>query len=152
MSADLSFFSLIAGASVVVQLVMLLLLTVSVLSWAMIFRKRSALHQARTDADRFEERFWSGGDLYSLYNQISPRSENLRGLANIFVAGFQEFTRLEPGRARGQGLGLSIVHRILDAYDCYLDVDSHLGDGTTFILRLHQTTSPKRDARRPSSA
>jgi biopolymer transport protein TolQ len=73
---------------------MLLLLTVSVLSWAMIFRKRSALHQARTDADRFEERFWSGGDLYSLYNQISPRSENLRGLANIFVAGFQEFTRL----------------------------------------------------------
>ena len=94
MSADLSFFSLIEGASVVVQLVMLLLLTVSVLSWAMIFRKRSALHQARTDADRFEERFWSGGDLYSLYNQISPRSENLRGLANIFVAGFQEFTRL----------------------------------------------------------
>ncbi|UCE76786.1 MAG: protein TolQ [Gammaproteobacteria bacterium] len=94
MSADLSFFSLIAGASVVVQLVMLLLLTVSVLSWAMIFRKRSALHDARTDADRFEERFWSGGDLYSLYNQISPRSENLRGLANIFVAGFQEFTRL----------------------------------------------------------
>jgi len=94
MSADLSFFSLIAGASVVVQLVMLLLLTVSVLSWAMIFRKRSALHDARADADRFEERFWSGGDLYSLYNQISPRSENLRGLANIFVAGFQEFTRL----------------------------------------------------------
>ncbi len=94
MSADLSFFSLIAGASVVVQLVMLLLLTVSVLSWAMIFRKRSALHEARADADRFEERFWSGGDLYSLYNQISPRSENLRGLANIFVAGFQEFTRL----------------------------------------------------------
>jgi biopolymer transport protein TolQ len=94
MSADLSFFSLIAGASVVVQLVMLLLLTVSVLSWAMIFRKRSALHDARTDTDRFEERFWSGGDLYSLYNQISPRSENLRGLANIFVAGFQEFTRL----------------------------------------------------------
>jgi biopolymer transport protein TolQ len=94
MSADLSFFSLITGASVVVQLVMLLLLTVSVLSWAMIFRKRSALHEARSDADRFEERFWSGGDLYSLYNQISPRSENLRGLANIFVAGFQEFTRL----------------------------------------------------------
>ena len=56
MSADLSFFSLIAGASVVVQLVMLLLLTVSVLSWAMIFRKRSALHEARADADRFEER------------------------------------------------------------------------------------------------
>jgi biopolymer transport protein TolQ len=94
MSADLSFFHLIAGASPVVQLVMLLLLTVSVLSWAMIFRKRNALSGARADADRFEERFWSGGDLYTLYNQVSPRSDSLRGLANIFVAGFQEFIRL----------------------------------------------------------
>jgi biopolymer transport protein TolQ len=94
MSADLSFFGLITGASPVVQLVMLLLLTVSVLSWAMIFRKRSALSGARVDANRFEERFWSGGDLYTLYNQVSPRSESLRGLANIFVAGFQEFIRL----------------------------------------------------------
>ncbi len=94
MSADLSFFGLIAGASPVVQLVMLLLLTVSVLSWAMIFRKRSALSEARSGADKFEERFWSGGDLYTLYNQVSPRSDHLRGLANIFVAGFQEFTRL----------------------------------------------------------
>ena len=47
MSADLSFFSLITGASPVVQLVMLLLLVVSVLSWTMIFRKRSSLAGAQ---------------------------------------------------------------------------------------------------------
>jgi biopolymer transport protein TolQ len=94
MGADLSFFGLIAGASPVVQLVMLLLLTVSVLSWTMIFRKRRALSAARGDADRFEQRFWSGGDLYTLYNQVSPRADNLRGLSSIFVAGFQEFIRL----------------------------------------------------------
>ncbi len=93
MSADLSFFSLIAGASVVVQLVMLLLLSVSVMSWTMIFRKRSALIDARLDADRFEEHFWSGGDLASLFHKVSAQNE-VRGLANIFVAGFKEFTRL----------------------------------------------------------
>ena len=93
MSADLSFFSLIAGASVVVQLVMLLLLSVSVMSWTMIFRKRSALIEARIDADRFEEQFWSGGDLAALYHKVCTHDE-LRGLANIFVAGFKEFTRL----------------------------------------------------------
>ena len=98
MSADLSFFSLISGASVVVQLVMLLLLSVSVLSWTMIFRKRSALIEARVSADRFEDSFWSGGDLAMLYHKVAKRGDELRGLANIFVAGFKEFTRL---RKRG---------------------------------------------------
>lgn len=94
MSADLSFFSLITGASVVVQLVMLLLLSVSVMSWTMIFRKRSTLIEARLDADRFEDSFWSGGDLATLYHKVAGRGDELRGLANIFVAGFKEFTRL----------------------------------------------------------
>lgn len=94
MQADMSFIGLIAGASVVVQLVMLLLLSVSVMSWTMIFRKRSALIEAHEDAGQFEDRFWSGGDLASLYHEVSPREGELRGLANIFVSGFKEFTRL----------------------------------------------------------
>ncbi|HHJ13218.1 MAG TPA: protein TolQ [Gammaproteobacteria bacterium] len=94
MSADLSFFSLVGGASLVVQLVMLLLLSVSVISWAMIFRKRSMLNQARAEADAFEEHFWSGGDLATLYHQFSGRKDALRGMPSIFVAGFKEFTRL----------------------------------------------------------
>ena len=94
MQADLSFFSLITGASIVVQLVMLLLLCVSVMSWTMIFRKRGALIEARSDAEQFEDRFWSGGDLATLYQQLSPRANELTGLANIFVSGFKEFTRL----------------------------------------------------------
>ncbi len=94
MQADLSFFSLVAGASVVVQLVMLLLLCVSIMSWTMIFRKRGALITARSDAEQFEDRFWSGGELATLYQQLSPRANELNGLSNIFVSGFKEFTRL----------------------------------------------------------
>jgi biopolymer transport protein TolQ len=93
-SADLSFFSLITGASVVVQLVMLLLLSVSVMSWTMIFRKRTALIEEQADADGLEDSFWSGGDLATLYHKVATRGDELRGLANIFVAGFKEFTRL----------------------------------------------------------
>lgn len=106
MHADLSFFSLISGASIVVQLVMLLLLSVSVLSWTMIFRKRGALHEARVSAEKFEDRFWSGGDLATLYQQLAPRAEELTGLANIFVSGFTEFTRL---RRRGGGDPMAMV-------------------------------------------
>ena len=51
MSADMSFFHLIAGASFVVQLVMLLLLVVSMVSWTMIFRRRMALKEAQAAAE-----------------------------------------------------------------------------------------------------
>ncbi len=94
MSTDLSFLHLVSGASPVVQLVMLLLLVVSMMSWTMIFLKRSRLNRARSSADKFEDRFWSGGDLGELYHKVSPRGDKASGLAHIFVAGFKEFTRL----------------------------------------------------------
>ena len=99
MSSDMSFFHLILGASVVVQLVMLLLLVVSMVSWTMIFRRRSVLQDARIAADKFENRFWSGGDLASLFREVSAQSEHAIGMAGIFQSGFNEFARLrkQPG-------------------------------------------------------
>ena len=99
MSTDMSFFHLIIGASAVVQLVMLLLLVVSMVSWTMIFRRRSVLQEARIAADEFEDRFWSGGDLAALFREVSAQSENAIGMAGIFQSGFNEFARLrkQPG-------------------------------------------------------
>jgi biopolymer transport protein TolQ len=78
----------------VVKLVMLLLLAVSVASWTMIFRRRSALLAARKAADDFEDRFWAGGDLAKLYREVSTKPEEAIGMAGIFQAGFSEFARL----------------------------------------------------------
>jgi biopolymer transport protein TolQ len=95
----MSFFHLITGASVVVQLVMLLLLGVSMVSWTMIFRRRSVLKEARLAADEFEDRFWSGGDLATLFRDVTAQSEHAIGMAGIFQSGFNEFARLrkQPG-------------------------------------------------------
>ena len=71
MSVDLSLIGLVLGASIVVQLVMLILLAASVVSWALIFRKRGAVTRARREAADFENRFWSGTDLVSMYNSIN---------------------------------------------------------------------------------
>ncbi len=94
MAADMSFFHLISGASLVVQLVMVLLLVVSMVSWTMIFRRRSVLKEARLAADEFEDRFWSGGDLATLYRDVTAQSEHAIGMAGIFQSGFSEFARL----------------------------------------------------------
>ncbi len=105
MSNELHVWELITQASLVVQAVMALLLAASVASWMVIFRKRALLNGAEKAADRFEERFWSGTDLTSLYNQVTHNQEEERGMVRLFTAGFAEFTRLrEQGRVSAERL------------------------------------------------
>ena len=93
MNGDLSILRLIVQASPVVQLVMLLLLAASLMSWSIIFRKRMMVRRARSDADRFENSFWSGGDLSTLYRSIEARG-GATGMESIFEFGFREFARM----------------------------------------------------------
>ena len=92
MIGDHSALDLILQASLIVQFVMALLVGASVVSWAIIFRKRTLLNTERLAADRFEEQFWSGGDLAALYKSLEAGSPS--GMAGVFVAGFREFSRL----------------------------------------------------------
>jgi biopolymer transport protein TolQ len=92
MIGDHSALDLILQASLIVQFVMALLVGASVVSWAIIFRKRQLLVAERQGADRFEEQFWSGGDLAGLYKSLESGSPT--GMAGVFVAGFREFSRL----------------------------------------------------------
>ena len=105
MATDMSIVSLITNASVLVQLVLLLLLVVSVMAWTIIFSKSKALKQAREDMTSFEDRFWSGGDLARLYDQANSNSES-RGLERIFKAGFKEFIKL---RQQGEPEPMAVV-------------------------------------------
>jgi len=91
---ELSITRLILDASFVVQLVMLLLLVVSLVSWTVIFLKSSVIKKARVSADRFERKFWSGADLGELYKRLSARRGRLTGMEMIFEAGFREFAQL----------------------------------------------------------
>ena len=140
MSADLSFFHLITGASFVVQLVMLLLLVVSVVSWTRIFRRHAALREAREAADEFEDRFWSGGDLSTLFREVSSQ-ENTIGMAGIFQSGFNEFARLrnqsgiEP-RAVVEGaqrVMRVVLSREMDALETHLSFLATVGSTSPYV-------------------
>ena len=94
MQADLSVIQLVLEAGVPVQAVMALLLLASILSWGVIFKKQAALAATRRAADDFEQRFWSGSDLLTLYTRISERRRAPTGMESLFEAGFKEFARL----------------------------------------------------------
>ncbi|MCG6897934.1 MAG: protein TolQ [Thiocapsa sp.] len=94
MTSDLSLFNLILQASLVVQLVLVVLVVASVMSWTMILDRGRVLSKAHKSAIAFEERFWSGGDLSALYKDLSQDDKGNQGLASIFRAGFKEYVRL----------------------------------------------------------
>ena len=99
MSPELSFLSLIANASLVVQLVLMVLLMVSIVSWTFIFSKYWEIKRADGNCAAFEDRFWSGIDLTDLYRQLSRDDYEAEGIESIFLSGFKEFARLrqQPG-------------------------------------------------------
>ena len=99
MQPELSIISLIFDASLLVQLVMLLLLGLSVASWIVIRAKWVMVRDAKIAADYFERRFWSGGDLSELYKKIAAKKERVAGLEAVFESGFREFAHLRktPG-------------------------------------------------------
>jgi len=95
---DLSIASLILGASLLVKFVMLLLLSASVASWALIFAKRRQMQVAKREIREFEDEFWSTEDLTRLFNRVAAHADDATGMERIFEAGFREFARL---RKRG---------------------------------------------------
>ncbi|MDT8281903.1 MAG: Tol-Pal system subunit TolQ, partial [Gammaproteobacteria bacterium] len=66
MEADMSLLGLVTRASILVQIVMFILLSASVLSWIVIVLKFKVLKIAKADAIRFEDQFWSGINLSDL--------------------------------------------------------------------------------------
>ena len=91
----LALLSILTHASLVVQLVMLVLLAASLISWTMIFRKWTTFKLAKSNASRFEGRFWSGSNINQMFKELSQNEDKLSGMDSVFVAGFKEFARLE---------------------------------------------------------
>ena len=93
-NSNLDLLQLVLDASLPVQLIMALLIVASVVSWVIIFRKRSVIARAQKEAERFEERFWSGAELTKLYAGATQGRGPVGGMESIFEAGFREFGRL----------------------------------------------------------
>ena len=141
MHTDLSIASLILGASLLVKLVMLALLVASVASWALVFRKRRELLNAKRAAANFEDQFWAAEDLTALFNRLSNQRQQGDGTQRMFEAGFKEFARLRKkdgippdmvleGSQRSMRIALS---RELEALEANLPMLATVGSVSPYI-------------------
>jgi signal transduction histidine kinase len=49
---------------------------------------------------------------------------------------FEIFQQLEPRRVKGEGMGLTIAHRIVEKHNGKIWIESELGKGSKFFVSL----------------
>jgi biopolymer transport protein TolQ len=125
MNQDLSIVSLIAHASLTVQLVIAALLLVSLASWSVIFGKLISLAKIKTSNEAFEQEFWSGKNLNELFNAVAAKA-NGAPLERIFASGMREFLKLREKRVAEPSALLDASRRAMRAsFQRELDAMEH---------------------------
>jgi biopolymer transport protein TolQ len=140
-AGSMDYLHLIMEASLPVQAVMALLLLASFASWVIIVRKKRVLDRAQREADGFEERFWSGGDLAKLYQDAAAHKQRIGGLEAIFEGGMREFNRIRQRRGvdpRSQLEGAqramrAAASRELDALEHNLEFLANVGSISPYV-------------------
>ena len=115
MNQDLSIVSLLLHASWVVQAVVVLLIGISIASWAAIFRKVVALKRAQLLNDEFDREFWSGTSLNDLFAGAAQNAKTSGSMERIFASGMREYQKLRERHISDPGTLLDGARRAMRA-------------------------------------
>ena len=136
----MSVLALITGASVLVQIVMLVLVLASLFSWYYIFVKAFTFRRAARLADQFEKSFWSGTDLNTLYQRAAGKRGATGSLERIFESGFREFIKLhKPGMDIGDVMDgvrramRATYQREMERLESYLSFLASVGSVSPYV-------------------
>ncbi len=138
MGNQMSIFSLIQQATLVVQIVLLILIVLSLFSWASIFRKYFAFSAMHRKNKLFERQFWSGAHLQDLYANASKHAAQGGQLERLFVSGMREFNKLKERRVNDINLQIEGVYRAMRA-TTQREVDA-AEDGLSFLATVGSIT------------
>ncbi|MFT5867735.1 MAG: biopolymer transport protein TolQ [Gammaproteobacteria bacterium] len=88
---DFSMWALFARATITVKIVMIMLIVASFWAWSIIVQKLISYRRARAEAAAFDQKFWSGEPLDSLFDQIGAAPDGHS--EKVFAAGMMEWRR-----------------------------------------------------------
>ena len=141
MNPNMSILHLVMNASFVVQAVMVLLLLVSLASWAAIFRKLFDLKRVKALNEEFEESFYSGATLNELFASAVKNAKKVGPMERIFASGMREFQKLRERRITDPGSLLdgtrramrAAYQREMDAVESQLSFLATVGSVSTYV-------------------
>jgi biopolymer transport protein TolQ len=115
MTQDLSIVSLILHASWVVQFVVVLLICVSIASWAAIIRKIGKLKKVQQLNEEFDREFWSGTSLNDLFAGAAQNAKHSGAMERIFASGMREYQKLRERQITDPGALMDGARRAMRA-------------------------------------
>ena len=141
MNQDLSIVQLLLNASWVVQAVVLVLMLVSVMSWAAIFRKLISLKEVKNLNEDFERDFWSGKSLNELFAAAQQNAKFSGPMERIFASGMREYQKLRERRITDSGLLMdgarramrASLQREMDAIESNLSMLASVGSVSPYV-------------------
>lgn len=140
---NMSIWGLFMQADLMVKSVMLLLVLASFWSWAIIFEKVIVLRRLNARTDDFENSFWSGDSLDTLYDRVGDRPTEPMGA--LFASAMKEWRRTASrGKKAGADMSAGLQQRIervmqvtfgreMDALERYMGFLASVGSTAPFV-------------------
>ena len=133
---EFTMMALFTRATILVQIVMILLIAASFWCWALFIDKIIQYRKARTEADLFDQSFWSGEPLDILFDKIGAEPEG--STEKIFVSGMIEWRR---SHRQDGGLIAETTARINTSMDVVIaKQSSKLQKGLPILATVGSTT------------
>jgi biopolymer transport protein TolQ len=108
-STDFSLIQLFLRADFIVKAVIIILITASVYSWALIFEKYKLFKKIEKSTTSFEEKFWKSKSAESFYNSLANREKD--PVANIFQTAMAELMKT---KSKSSSIQSARVSRIIE--------------------------------------
>jgi biopolymer transport protein TolQ len=108
-ATDFSLMQLFIRADFIVKAVIIILITASVYSWALIFEKYKLFKKIEKSTTSFEEKFWKSKSAESFYNSLTNREKD--PVANIFQTAMDELMKT---KSKSSSIQSARVSRIIE--------------------------------------
>lgn len=95
-----SLWGMVAGAGIMVKLVLILLILFSILSWAIVIYKYRIIRKMEKESEKFLEFFWQKKQFASIFDASS--NYRFSPLARVFAAGYKELLQATAQRRDAQ--------------------------------------------------
>jgi biopolymer transport protein TolQ len=109
-TTDFSLIKLFLRADFIVKSVIIILISASIYSWALIFEKYKLFKKIDKSSTTFEEKFWKSKSAESFYNSLTNRDKD--PIANIFQKAMVELIKTKSKSAAVQSNRVSRVIEI----------------------------------------
>ncbi len=137
---DFSVWALFVRADIIVQTVMIALLVASVWCWAIIIEKVLRLRRLNSQADEFEDLFWSGGSVDQLYDRIGAQPHD--PMSAVFSTAMREWRRSSETSTPAREIASSLQDRIGRVMDVTVDREVERIERQMTFLASTGSTAP----------